>query len=169
MVLKHHSIGRLTDREVTHRQHLTTGWNNIKSHMGSFAEWWETGDIAMPLNLLQTIQKLEKDGLVFSRPLLALLEESQQQRHSSDPRDKIFALLGLASDKESYIGTVDYSIATGSLRARPGRTRIVGQSKNHGIQLEGLFQGRVTDIVLMIPLWDDKCSYISIVYLDCWI
>lgn len=85
--------------------------------MGSFAEWWETGDIAMPLNLLQTIQKLEKDRLVFSRPLLALLEESQQQRHSSDPRDKIFALIGLASDKESYIRTVDYSIATGTTRA----------------------------------------------------
>jgi hypothetical protein len=223
MVLEHHSIGCLTDRAVTLRQHVTTGWNNIKSYMGPFAGWWETGDIAMPLNLLQTIQKLENDGLVFSRPLLTLLEESRQ-RHSSDPRDKIFALLCLASDKESYIGTVDYSIAiedlytsltfmiiqctgslgilndvehprhflsasrrldlhlpswvpdwtqqwtnsidwliknngyfaTGSLRARPGRTRIVGQSENYGIQLEGLFQGRVTDIVLMLPLWDDR-------------
>jgi len=79
-------------------------------------------------------------------PLLSLLIASHPLK-ASDPRDKIYSLLGLAQDRETYAVPVDYTCSAESLYTLVGG-RIISISKS-----TDLLYSNITKKSMQLPSW----------------
>lgn len=148
--------------------HLNITWLQLKKALFT-AEIlpYLSSDFYTLLNVLDRFQIRERDDRTGGRRV-ALLEALFESRNSlsTDPRDKIYALLGLSSDGDGIVPSPNYYQPWELVYAQAAENIIAGQGKIGAILLAGYKNSKGS---VNLPTWVPNWSALSDTELPPWI